>query len=124
MPSLTPQLLSGTRSLQPKTSLTDRPGALVPPLTTISEEGDDIDIPSESEKKKSAAARRRMVYAERDRVREMDPGMLDFTNAGADVPDLDDDGVDVSVSRSRQHALNIIKARNSVPAEGMWRSLA
>ena len=121
MPSLTPQLLSGTKSLQPKTSLTDRPGALVPPLTTISEEREDYDASTEGQKKQSAAARRRMVYAERDRVRDMDPGMLDFTEAVADVVEEEED---VSTSRSRQHALNIIKARNSVPAEGLWRSMA
>ena len=118
MPSLVPQKLSGTASLQPKTSLADRPGVLVPPLTTISEEGDGDD-----DKQKSAAARRREIYAERNRIREMDPGMLDFADGSADETSTSDTDDEPS-SRSRQHALNIIKARNSVPAEGLWRSLA
>lgn len=115
MHTLTPQKLSGTASLRPQTSPTDRPG---PPLTTIEEEYDN---------KTSAAARRSEVYAERNRLREMDPGMLDFTGDVATdetSPEGGDDLDQVSTSRSRQHALNIIKARNSVPAEGLWRSLA
>lgn len=109
----------GAASLQP--SLANRPGTLVPPLPPVAEESDDG-------KEKSAASKRKQVYAERNTARGLDPGVLDFVDEddGEDVdgPDQDDDISLVSTSRSRQHALNIIKARNSVPPEGLWRSLA
>ena len=65
---------------------------------------------------------RRKAHAERDRIRELDPGVLDFA--------LDDDEEaikeveNVSGSRGKQYALKIIAARSAVPEEGMWRSLA
>ncbi|EJD01144.1 uncharacterized protein FOMMEDRAFT_169318 [Fomitiporia mediterranea MF3/22] len=118
-------------SLKPKTSLTDRPGALVPPLPSVAEEGEGQ---TDQVEKRSAAAIRKQVYAERNKKRSLDPGVLDFVdeedgdeNASPDNVDVghDDDEVDqVSASRSRQHALEIIKLRNRVPPEGFWRSLA
>jgi len=110
-------------SLQPKTSLADRPGILVPPLPSLAEEGE--------ESKKPAATVRKEAYAERDRKRSMDPGVLDFATDEADDEDAnsspetpDDDVEQISTSRGRQHALKILKARSEVPAEGLWRSLA
>ncbi|KAH8113217.1 hypothetical protein DFH11DRAFT_1600817, partial [Phellopilus nigrolimitatus] len=117
---------SGVPSLQPKTSLTDRQGVLVPPippLPTVTEEED-------GGKNKSAVASRKEAYAERDRKRDMDPGLLDFVQDGEDEeesPDHDEPEVDqdhISSSKGRQHALKIIRAHNAVPAEGLWRSLA
>ncbi|THG98215.1 hypothetical protein EW026_g3935 [Hermanssonia centrifuga] len=64
----------GLPSLQPKTSLSDRPGILVPPLDKV-----------------SAAAMRRASYAERDRRRSVDPGALDFTAEDDDDADEDED---------------------------------
>ena len=65
---------------------------------------------------------RRQAYAERDRVRASDPGVLDFAT------DEDDDETNdvntISSSRGKHYALKIIAARNAVPEEGMWRSLA
>jgi len=71
---------------------------------------------------------RNASYVERDRVRAIDPGALDF-DVGNDVlgpDDSEEDGdVDTSVgSRGRQNALRILKARSELPSEGMWRSLA
>lgn len=119
------QLSSNGRSLQPKTSLTDRPGTLVPPLPSLHEE-------DESTKKKSPAAIRKDAYMKRDRLRAMDPGVLDFLAEEDDDDDDDDDSpssgsqddvAQVSTSRGRVHALKILKAGSSVPDAGLWRSM-
>ncbi|KAJ3488808.1 hypothetical protein NLI96_g2599 [Meripilus lineatus] len=95
-------------ALQPKTSLTDRPGVLVPPL-----------------RKESSDAARRASYAERDRSRLIDPGALDFA-ADDEVEEEEEYDPDVASvgGKGRQRALKILKARNEIPAAGMWRSLA
>lgn len=118
----------GIPPYQPKTSLSDRPGVLVPPLRNGS----------------TASSLRRQSYAERDRVRPIDPGALDFA--------VDEDGAEEDVEsdpetggKARQRALKILKARDEMPAAGeslclypfpqaqlwltvfsagMWRSLA
>ncbi|KAH9849978.1 hypothetical protein C2E23DRAFT_887696 [Lenzites betulinus] len=90
----------GIPSYQPKTSLSDRPGVLVPPL------------------RNGTAA----TSLRRASVRALDPGALDFV--------VDEDGVDDVESdpetggKARQRALRILKARDELPAAGMWRSLA
>ena len=80
---------------------------------------------------KSSASIRKAVYAERDRARAMDPGVLDFT-AEDDEEDEDaddeDEGPIISTSvdtgeRARLQALKILQAGSSVPEEAMWRSL-
>lgn len=98
---------------QPKTSLADRPGVLVPALH-------NAGVPS-------SAAVRRAAYAERDLRRSMDPGALDF--AAADDDDEpgtpgEGDGQDATGGRGRQRALRILQARSEIPDAGMWRSLA
>ncbi|PSR75043.1 hypothetical protein PHLCEN_2v9373 [Hermanssonia centrifuga] len=99
----------GLPSFQPKTSLSDRPGILVPPLDKV-----------------SAAAMRRASYAERDRHRSVDPGALDFTAEDDDDADEDEDmEMDQEVgSKSRQRALKILQKRSEIPPDNMWRSLA
>lgn len=117
----------GVPAMQPKTSLSDRPGILVPPLH-----------------KASSAALRRASYAERDRSRLIDPGTLDFT--AEEDEEEEEEEVDPELGsvggKGRQRALKILKARNEIPAAGnvgfsclsmistnrispgMWRSLA
>ena len=95
----------GLPAYEPKTSLSDRPGMMVPPLRRVSSE-----------------ALKRASYAERDRARSIDPGTLDFT-ADEDDDDEDDDceeeDNDKTVGgRGRQRALKILEARSEVPAEG------
>lgn len=89
-------------ALQPKTSLTDRPGVLVPPL-----------------RKESSDAARRASYAERDRSRLIDPGALDFA-ADDEVEEEEEYDPDVASvgGKGRQRALKILKARNEIPAAG------
>ncbi|KAI0677052.1 hypothetical protein C8Q78DRAFT_63395 [Trametes maxima] len=91
----------GIPSYQPKTSLSDRPGVLVPAL------------------RNGAPASVR-----RERVRAIDPGALDFAvdDDGADDEDIESDPE--SGGKARQRALRILKARDEMPAAGMWRSLA
>lgn len=79
-------------------------------------------------KKPSAAAMRKALYAEKDRARPMDPGVLDF------VAEDDEEGeaaaeVELAAARddgekARKQALLILQARSELPEEGMWRSLA
>lgn len=95
----------GQLAEQPKTSLTDRLGATVPALQPG-----------------SSTALRKAAYAERDRSRLIDPGALDFI---LDEDEGDQDEVDPGVgSTARQRALKILEARDRLPADGMWRSLA
>ncbi|PFH49246.1 hypothetical protein AMATHDRAFT_5063 [Amanita thiersii Skay4041] len=103
-------------SYQPKTSLTDRPGTIVPALIS---------------RYPSAAALRRAAYAERDRIRAMDPGALDFATedeeeeAESSEIETEEDQVEVYEGvRGRKRALKILQARSEIPEEGMWRSLA
>ncbi|KAH8106021.1 hypothetical protein BXZ70DRAFT_410512 [Cristinia sonorae] len=102
------KLKFGVPSFQPKTSLSERPGVLVPPLRKVSGE-----------------AIKRATYAERDRARSVDPGTLDFTaDEDEDDDDLDDTDAAVEGGKGRLRALKILEKRSEVPAEGMWRSLA
>ncbi|KDQ64300.1 hypothetical protein JAAARDRAFT_52267 [Jaapia argillacea MUCL 33604] len=107
----------GIPSYQPKTSLSDRPGILVPrlPLSGRSREGSH-----------NSEAYRKAAYAERDRHRERDPGALDFS--AEDVEDEtpesgEETPLEAVGGRGRQHALRILQKRNEVPDAGMWRSL-
>ncbi|KIY42899.1 hypothetical protein FISHEDRAFT_68277 [Fistulina hepatica ATCC 64428] len=101
-------------SYQPKTSLTDRANTFVPRLP----------------KRPTSFAYRKAMYAERDQLRDSDPGALDFAVADDDDDDdskcatIAEDGPQASGRRSREHALKILEARSRVPEEGMWRSLA
>ncbi|KAA1466459.1 hypothetical protein DENSPDRAFT_925878 [Dentipellis sp. KUC8613] len=96
-------------SYQPKTSLTDHYGSLVPPLPL-----------ADGTRYHTSAAIRKATYAERDRGRSLDPGALDFAT------DDDDEKSDTEQGpgRGRNHALKILQARSELPPEGMWRSLA
>ncbi|CDO71394.1 hypothetical protein BN946_scf184908.g152 [Trametes cinnabarina] len=96
----------GRPSYQPKTSLSDRPGVLVPAL-----------------RNGSSSSLRRASYAERDRKRSIDPGALDFA-VDNDVADEDVESDPETGGKARQRALKILQARDDMPAAGMWRSLA
>ncbi|TFK43834.1 hypothetical protein BDQ12DRAFT_675634 [Crucibulum laeve] len=100
-------------SYQPKTSLTDRPGTVVPSLPKIT----------------SSTAIRKAAYAERDRSRSMDPGALDFEEDEDDVEQDSDEELSKgetleSGGKGRKKALRILQKRSEIPAAGMWRSLA
>ncbi|TFY72895.1 hypothetical protein EVG20_g85 [Dentipellis fragilis] len=97
-------------SYQPKTSLTDHYGSLVPPLPLA--DGTRYGT--------SSAAIRKAAYAERDRGRSLDPGALDFATDDDDEKSDNEEGP----GRGRNHALKILQARSELPPEGMWRSLA
>ncbi|KAI9001374.1 hypothetical protein BD414DRAFT_544282 [Trametes punicea] len=87
-------------SYQPKTSLSDRPGVLVPALRSG-----------------SSASLRRASYAERDRVRPIDPGALDFAvDEDAEEEDVESDPE--TGGKARQRALKILQAREDMPAAG------
>ncbi|KAI0327749.1 hypothetical protein GY45DRAFT_1327182 [Cubamyces sp. BRFM 1775] len=69
----------------------------------------------------SSSSLRHSSYAERPR--SMDPGALDFA-VDADVADDDVESDPETGGKARQRALKILKAREEIPAAGMWRSLA
>lgn len=101
-------------SYQPKTSLSERAGAMVPRL-----QGTDD--------RRSASALRKASYAARDRDRSMDPGTLDFVSQEDQDGDSDDEPLQadrLDEARGRRRALKILEARSRLPAAGMWRSLA
>ena len=91
-------------SLQPKTSLTDRPGLLVPALRT------------------SSAAVRRQVYAERDRSRQIDPGAFELDDTADEEEEEDREPNTLVGSLAEKRALQILKAADGVPSEGQSRS--
>jgi hypothetical protein len=97
-----------------KTSLTDRPGHRVPKLYTAG-------LPS-------SVAIRKALYAQRDRQRGTDPGSFDDIGEEDEGNDSDQDDETLAdgapIERSRQKAFKILKAREELPAAGMWRSLA
>ena len=93
----------GAPKYQPKTSLSDRPGILVPELRT----GTDT----------AAASIRRASYVDRD------PGALDFIDDHDEDEDEEDSGDSESGNRARQRALKILKARNEMPAAGKFLTL-
>lgn len=78
----------------------------------------------------SSAAIRKALYTERDRYRSMDPGALDFATeeddeeAQSEESEAEQAKADEVGEKGRKHALKILQARNELPAEGMWRSLA
>ncbi|KIP07675.1 hypothetical protein PHLGIDRAFT_127453 [Phlebiopsis gigantea 11061_1 CR5-6] len=75
--------------------------------------------------KVSAAAMRRASYAERDRMRMVDPGALDFDvdDEEDEPPNFTEDDTQVG-GKSMQLALNILQKHSEIPGAGMWRSLA
>jgi hypothetical protein len=92
-----------------KTSLRDRPAMRVAALQNAP------GMPS-------SLALRKASYAERDRLRAMDPGMLDF--AATDTDDDTQTEEEEEGDRGRKHAQKILKARSELPAASMWRSMA
>ena len=104
-------------SYQPKTSLSDRAGMVVPAFP-------------DGRRRTSSATLRRASYAERDRSRSIDPGALDFIiGDGEEAEDdqSDEEPTKANVAdegRGRQRAFKILQARSKVPEAGMWMSLA
>jgi len=84
---------------------------------------------SPARKPMSSTAIRKAVYAERDLLRSMDPGTLDFAaeedkeDNETDINDVLPDGTGVG-GRGRTRALKILQSQSEIPEAGMWRSLA
>ncbi|KAF9478408.1 hypothetical protein BDN70DRAFT_895750 [Pholiota conissans] len=102
------------------------------PTTVLSEEASGSANPplGPGNKPLSSAAIRKALYTERDRYRAMDPGALDFATEEEDEEEESEEIEAEPVKpeevgeKGRKHALKIIQARDELPAEGMWRSLA
>lgn len=104
-------LLQSHYPLEPKTSLADKQGILVPPL--------------KFDNHQTSSAIRKAVYAGRDLSRFVDPGP---TLGLDDHEEVEEENTEVSnfydEDRGRKHALSILQTRSAVPEAGMWRSLA
>ncbi|KAF8138844.1 hypothetical protein EV363DRAFT_1314955 [Boletus edulis] len=104
-------------SYQPKTSLSDRAGMIVPAFP-------------DGRRHTPSATLRRASYAERDRSRSIDPGALDFIagdgeEAEDEESDVEPDNANLAdEGRGRQRAFKILQARSKIPEAGMWMSLA
>lgn len=96
--------------------------ALVPRSRVKNDSSDEPD--SKTIPAPTSASYRKASYAARDRGRSLDPGALDFETIDEDESIDGDDGDPGSLSRGRRRALKILQARSTLPAEGMWRSLA
>lgn len=122
------------QSRQPKSSLVDRPGVLVPPLfrRRSSASGQQVS---------ASVIKRQMMYAERDASRSVDPGMslgvepieedeeedLDVAAAESSLAGAAGDatGLDPPIERSRKQAMLILqKTRENNAPGSMWASLA
>ncbi|KAG9121806.1 hypothetical protein FRC07_002078 [Ceratobasidium sp. 392] len=103
---------------EPKTSLHNEPGALVPPLRLHTQ------TPRQS---------RERTYAMRDLARSVDPGpVLELQAAEDAAEDTDEDGTEgedtlgemSSAERVRRRTMRIVQRQSGVPDAGMWRSVA
>ncbi|KJA29749.1 hypothetical protein HYPSUDRAFT_60602 [Hypholoma sublateritium FD-334 SS-4] len=103
------------------------------PQTTISENTEEPPEPLGPGNKPlsslSTAAIRKALYTARDRNRAIDPGPLDFAVEEDDEDESTESDGEQDQAREvgeqgRRNALKIIQARDELPAEGMWRSLA
>ena len=54
----------------------------------------------------------------------MDPGALDFATIEEEDDEEETLTTQISGERGRKLALKILKARNELPEDGIWRSLA
>lgn len=93
-------------------------------------------LPLNGNGKASSTTIRKALYAERDRVRSVDPGIMDFTSSDEEdgTDDTEESSEDeaekarveayLATSRGRKRALKILQARSELPDSGMWRSLA
>ncbi|KAG9101980.1 hypothetical protein FRC06_002428 [Ceratobasidium sp. 370] len=113
-----PLAMDTTDEREPKTSLHNEPGALVPPLRLHAQ------TPRQS---------RERTYAMRDLARSVDPGpVLELQAAEDAAEDTDEDeteGEDAlgemsSAERVRRRTMRIVQRQSGVPDAGMWRSVA
>ena len=67
---------------------------------------------------------RRASYAERDRLRSIDPGALDFAVDDDEAEDADElvAGADQVGGKSMQRALNILQKHSEIPGAGTFPS--
>lgn len=92
------------RELEPKTSLVDRPGVLVPPLR---------------------AGIQTISNRDAGMSKSMDPGpALAMGDDDDDADSEDDDGGLAEPDKGMRTAMKILHKQSLVPDEGMWRSLA
>ncbi|CAE6443467.1 unnamed protein product [Rhizoctonia solani] len=99
---------------EPKTSLHNEPGALVPPLRSHHE------TPRQT---------RERTYALRDLARSVDPGPVLELQAAEDAEEDTDEEDSVlgeisDAERVRRRTMKIVQRQSGVPDAGMWRSVA
>ncbi|TFK25928.1 hypothetical protein FA15DRAFT_667919 [Coprinopsis marcescibilis] len=126
--SLPIHILLKTQAREPLTLASYRPETAIPQ----EQQEASADTTVNGGHKVSSASIRNAVYAERDRLRSMDPGTQDFqVFESGDEDESDDEDPErarveayLSTTRGRRQALRILQARSELPDSGMWRSLA
>ncbi|CAE7187371.1 unnamed protein product [Rhizoctonia solani] len=108
--------LASSAEREPKTSLRNEPGALVPPLRPHHE------TPRQT---------RERTYALRDLARSVDPGPVLELQAAEDAEEDTDEEEEVdmvgeigNVERIKRRTMRIVQRQSGVPDAGMWRSVA
>lgn len=110
--------LAPSADLEPKTSLHNEPGVLVPALRLGTQ---------------TTRQTRERTYALRDLARSVDPGpVLELQAAEDAAEDSDEDedeegdalGEMSSAERVRRRTMRIVQRQSGVPDAGMWRSVA
>ncbi|CAE6485299.1 unnamed protein product [Rhizoctonia solani] len=108
--------LASSAEREPKTSLHNEPGALVPPLRFHQE------TPRQT---------RERTYAMRDLARSVDPGPVLELQAAEDAEQDTDEEEEADVvgeisnaERVRRRTMRIVQRQSGVPDAGMWRSVA
>lgn len=106
--------LASSAEREPKTSLHNEPGVLVPPLRYD----------------QTPRQKREQTYALRDLARSVDPGPVLELQAAEDAADETDEeeedtvGEMSSAERVRRRTMRIVQRQSGVPDAGMWRSVA
>lgn len=114
-------------TLQPKTSLVDRAGILVPPLPRATSNDSAAAAAARSRSKSISSVARDRTYAVRDIQRSKDPGEALTVPEEDEDEDEYSDGEEESLGteeQARRRAYRILKRQSDVPDETMWRSLA
>ncbi|GAB1524987.1 hypothetical protein RhiTH_008143 [Rhizoctonia solani] len=108
--------LASSAEREPKTSLHNEPGALVPPLRL------NHETPRQT---------RERTYALRDLARSVDPGPALELQAAEDAEEDTDEEEEIdavgeisNAERIRRRTMRIVQRQSGVPDAGMWRSVA
>ncbi|KZO94853.1 hypothetical protein CALVIDRAFT_192263 [Calocera viscosa TUFC12733] len=110
--------------LQPKTSLVDRAGVMVPALRAAMRKDEESKEVTPTRRKRSASAtRRNEAYARRDLHTHVDPGPIFEFSSSTEEDGAEFEGLSAS-EKVRRMATDMQGTSDGLPDAGMWRSMA